>query len=201
MLPFLAADVGGTYARVALVQVSAEREIELLAYRKLACADFPGLPQLLESFVQATAAGRVRQCVLACAGYLEGDEVLNDNLAWPIHLAQLRRTPGFDEVAVLNDLEALGYALDDSPDGDSQLLCGPEGPTSTPKAPSCSSDREPALVPPCVCPLLPAAMYWRRKPGRPITRRIRCANARCSPAWQRRAVTWRSNASCRVRAC
>lgn len=125
-LPFLAADVGGTYARVALVQVSAEREVELLAYRKLACADFPGLPQLLESFVQATAACRVRHCVLACAGYLEGDEVLNDNLAWPIHLAQLRRTPGFDEVAVLNDLEALGYALDDSPDGDSQLLCGPD---------------------------------------------------------------------------
>ena len=54
-LPFLAADVGGTYARVALVQVSAEREIELLAYRKLACADFPGLPQLLESFWRVLA--------------------------------------------------------------------------------------------------------------------------------------------------
>jgi glucokinase len=125
-MPFLAADVGGTYARVALVQVSAEREVELLAYRKLACADYPGLPELLESFVQTKAPHGVRHCVLACAGYLEGDEVLNDNLVWPIHLAQLRRALGVDDVAVLNDLEALGYALDGSPDSDSQLLCGPD---------------------------------------------------------------------------
>jgi glucokinase len=125
-MPFLAADVGGTYARVALVQASTEREVELLAYRKLACADFPGLPELLGSFVQATAPRGVQHCVLACAGYLEGDEVLNDNLAWPIQLAQLRRALGFDDVAFLNDLEALGYALDGSPDSGTRLLCGPD---------------------------------------------------------------------------
>ena len=125
-MPFLAADVGGTYARVALVQASPGREVEVLAYRKLACADFPGLPELLESFVQAEAPRGVRRCVLACAGHLEGDEVLNDNSVWPIHLAQLRQALGFDDVAALNDLEALGYALDGSPDSGAQLLCGPD---------------------------------------------------------------------------
>src|SRR6185312_17504544 len=42
--PFLAADVGGTHARVALLRASpgAGNEIEILAYRKCTCADFPG---------------------------------------------------------------------------------------------------------------------------------------------------------------
>jgi glucokinase len=125
-VPFLAADVGGTYARVALVQASPERQIEVLAYRKLACADFPGLPELLQAFVHAEAHPGVRHCVLACAGHLHGDEVLNDNSVWPIHLAQLRQALGFDDVAVLNDLEALGHALDGSADDGTHLLCGPD---------------------------------------------------------------------------
>ena len=127
-MPFLAADVGGTYARVGLVQVSPDGgdEVELLAYRKLACADFPALAELLQSFVDSDVRTTVRHCVLACAGQLVGDEVLNDNSAWPIHLAQVRQAMALDEVTVLNDLEALGYALDDRPTQGARLLCGPD---------------------------------------------------------------------------
>ncbi|HLI18542.1 MAG TPA: glucokinase, partial [Rhodanobacteraceae bacterium] len=50
--PFLAADVGGTHARVALMRAASGRgrEFEMLAYRKFACADFAGLPELLRAF-------------------------------------------------------------------------------------------------------------------------------------------------------
>lgn len=125
---FLAADVGGTYARVGLVQVSKDdgHEVELLAYRKLACADFPGLAELLQSFVASDVRTTVRHCVLACAGQLVGDEVLNDNSAWPIHLAHVRKAMALDEVAFLNDLEALGYALDDESVQGTRRLCGPD---------------------------------------------------------------------------
>ncbi|WP_426687797.1 glucokinase [Rhodanobacter ginsengiterrae] len=126
-LPFLAADVGGTFARVALMQAPQDgaREPEVLAYRKLACAEFDGLAALLQSFVDSDANTGVRHCVLACAGHLKDDEVLNDNSPWPIHLAPLRQSLALDEIAVLNDFEALGYALGNGSANGSRLLCGP----------------------------------------------------------------------------
>lgn len=125
--PFLAADVGGTHARVALLRASAtgKREIEILAYRKFACADFPGLPELLAAFIQRDAAFQVRRCVIACAGQAVGDTIINDNLAWRVSLPQLREALSFDDVALLNDFEALAYALDDVEHTDCLLLCGP----------------------------------------------------------------------------
>ena len=143
-MPFLAAAVGGTFARVALMQKSGDqgREVEVLAYRKLACARFGGLAELLQSFVDSDAPTGVRHCVLACAGHMQGDEVLNDNSPWPIDLAQLRQAMALDDVAVLNDFEALGYALGNGPASGSRLLCGPAirtamsciGPSCVPRA-------------------------------------------------------------------
>lgn len=125
---FLAADVGGTHARVALMRAAwpAGRAPELLNYRTYACADYAGLPELLQAYVDEEVRGPVRQCVLACAGQLHGDEVLNDNLAWPVHPSRVRYALGLDEVAVLNDFEALGHALGALPAGSTRLLCGPD---------------------------------------------------------------------------
>lgn len=130
--PFLAADVGGTFARVALVRRANGdgRELEILAYRKLACADFDGLPQLLQSFVDSDARTSVRHCVLACAGHVKGDEVMTDNSPWSIRLTQLKQTMRLDDVAVLNDFEALGYAFGEGAGGGSRLLCGPDIPVN-----------------------------------------------------------------------
>ncbi len=126
--PFLAADIGGTHGRVALMRAShdAPGGIETLAYRVFACAEFPMLSALLQAFVDADVRAPVKRCVLACAGQIVGDEVANDNLAWPIHLAQLRRAMGLDEVAVLNDFEALAYALDGPLADGGRHLCGPD---------------------------------------------------------------------------
>ncbi|HUA78962.1 MAG TPA: glucokinase [Dyella sp.] len=127
-VPFLAADVGGTYARVALMRSSLDegREVEVLAYRKFVCADFGGLAELLQAFVDVEARTTVRHCVLACAGQVVGDEVLNDNSAWPVHVSQLRHAMALDDIAVLNDFEALGYALDNHAQSGARLLCGPD---------------------------------------------------------------------------
>lgn len=124
--PFLVADVGGTHARVALVRATDTAAIELLACRKFECAAHADLIDLLRAFVDAHAGVPVRRCVLACAGQVVDDVVVHDNLAWPINPARLREALGLDDVAVLNDFEALAHMLDD-PDGlDGQLLCGPD---------------------------------------------------------------------------
>jgi len=133
--PFLAADVGGTHARVALMRAAQGegRGVEVLAYRKFACVDFPGLAELLRAFVDHDVQTPVRHCVLACAGQVMDDEVLSDNPAWPIRLSHVRQALALDDVAVLNDFEALGYALDNHLACKARLLCGPdinaEGPT------------------------------------------------------------------------
>jgi glucokinase len=132
--PFLAADVGGTHARLALVRSShAHRQVEVIAYRKLACHGHASLADLLRSFLKTDATGPVRHCVLACAGQVVGDEVVHDNLAWPIDVARLRGAVGFDELLVLNDFEALGYALSDAGRLDARLLCGPDVVATGPK--------------------------------------------------------------------
>lgn len=133
--PFLAADVGGTHARLALVRASRaqERKGEVITYRRLACSDHASLADLLRSFLKTDAIGPVRHCVLACAGQVVGDEIIHDNLAWPIDLSGLRGALGFDELFVLNDFEALGYALADVDRLDARLLCGPEIAATGPK--------------------------------------------------------------------
>ena len=52
----IAADVGGTYARLGLVEVASDAErgprIALRAHRRYACAGFPGLAAILQRFRQ-----------------------------------------------------------------------------------------------------------------------------------------------------
>lgn len=133
--PFLAADVGGTHARLALVRAphARARDLELIAFRGFACGDYASLADLLHSFLQIDAGGPVRRCVLACAGQVVGDDVIHDNLAWPVSLSALREAMGFDELFVLNDFEALGYALADADGLHARLLCGPDIATTGPK--------------------------------------------------------------------
>ena len=133
--PFLAADVGGTHARLALVRASRTQEgaVELIAYRKLVCGDHADIADLLRTFLKAESIGPIRHCVLACAGQVVGDEVIHDNLAWPIDIPALRGALGFDELFVLNDFEALGYALADAQSLHARLLCGPDIAATGPK--------------------------------------------------------------------
>jgi glucokinase len=135
MQPFLAADVGGTHARLALVRASRPQasDVQVIAYAKLACSEHASLAGLLRSFLKTEAPAPVRHCVLACAGQVVDDDVIHDNLAWPINRSALRGALGFDELFVLNDFEALGYALADATRLDTRLMCGPDIAAAGPK--------------------------------------------------------------------
>lgn len=130
--PFMAADVGGTFARVALLQPAPDDggEPEVLAYRKLACAQYEGLSELLQAFMGGSAQAGVKHCVLACAGHMKDGEVINDNSPWSIDIAKVRSALNFSEVAVLNDFEALAYGLDGS--ASVSRLCGPHAASDGP---------------------------------------------------------------------
>jgi glucokinase len=124
---FLAGDIGGTNGHVALVRAADERpgDIETIAYRVYPCAAFASLTDLLKAFIDDEVRVPVSHCVLACAGQVIGDEVANDNLPWPVRVDTLRASLGLTEVAVLNDFEALAYAIEGPLAASGRHLCGP----------------------------------------------------------------------------
>jgi len=118
---FLAADVGGTHARVALARTRPaardECPVELLHGEVYACADWPSLADLLADFTDKLALSPWRDrlppqsCAMACAGYVQADTVVNRNLPWPVSISTLRARLGITRLEVINDFEALAYAV------------------------------------------------------------------------------------------
>jgi glucokinase len=136
---FLAADVGGTHARIGLVSERPDgaRPVTVLQYHRSACADWPSLTAVLRDFVsQLDRSVRVERCAVASAGYVLGDAIVNDNLPWPVSIRDIRDSLGIDQLAVINDFEAVAYATQFLGDSDST----PVIPTPAPPA------RGPVLV-------------------------------------------------------
>jgi glucokinase len=106
----LAADVGGTYARVGLVQVGAKTPT-VSSYKKYLCADYPSLAAILKHFLAGLDNNTpVLRGAIACAGYALDDIVINANLPWPVSLADIRRVLGLDDLLLVNDFTAIAYA-------------------------------------------------------------------------------------------
>jgi glucokinase len=117
--PFLAADVGGTHARIGLVvgNASGKRPVSVLHYHRYGCADWSSLTAMLQDFVEqlaqtphAALRGQLRQCAVACAGYVLDDAIVNENLPWPVSIRDIRDGLGIQRLAVINDFEAVAYA-------------------------------------------------------------------------------------------
>lgn len=107
--PFLAADVGGTHARIGLIAFGhGETTPNVLAYRVYKCADYSGLDAIVRAFCD-TYAAKPSHLALACAGFLHEGHVVNSNLQWPVAPTALEAELGLSDVKILNDFEALAY--------------------------------------------------------------------------------------------
>lgn len=108
---FLAADIGGTHARVGLVRGhQAGGQVSVLAYRKYICAEHPSLEAIVRDFLDRHAHGPVRHGALACAGYVIDGVVINDNLPWRVAINELRERLSLADLTLINDFEAVAYA-------------------------------------------------------------------------------------------
>lgn len=132
----LAADVGGTNARLAWVDVDAEGRSapQVLAAQTYACAEFPGLPQIIEQF-RADHPGQAQALALGCAGLLHGREILNGNLPWRLLLDRLEDAAGHVPLHLSNDFEALARATRWLAADAGALLHGPGAPPAAPRQP------------------------------------------------------------------
>jgi len=109
---FLAADVGGTHARIGLVRrTTGTSSIDVLRYERYACAEWPSLTAVLQDFVSRLDGDvMVEHCAVASAGYVLDDAIVNENLPWPVSIGDLRDGLGLSGLAVVNDFEAVAYA-------------------------------------------------------------------------------------------
>jgi glucokinase len=125
---FIAADVGGTNARLALVRASDDGRMAILAYRRYACGDYPSLTAILADFVASNAAaaegceGAFERMAIASAGVVLDGEVINSNLPWRIFLPELRRELELRELHVINDFAAAAHGSQRLEPADSRLL-------------------------------------------------------------------------------
>lgn len=132
--PFIAADVGGTHARIALMQPGLGGGAAMLHYRQYVCAEHAGLAEIVLDFVAQTGAERADRAAIAIAGVLNGDELVNSNLPWRVSLSQLRQALALQEVALINDFEAMARATPYIDPAAATLVTGPA--TAMPAGPT-----------------------------------------------------------------
>jgi len=136
--PFLAADVGGTHARIGLVVPTRDggQPVRVMHYHRYQCAAWPSLTAILADFLRqlpaAVPGGEAPvACAMACAGYVLGDAIVNENLPWPVSIGEIRRELGIHELAVINDFEAVAYAAQFIDPADTLPIIGAGQPPST----------------------------------------------------------------------
>ena len=105
----LAADIGGTHARLGLIGSTPDQP--LLAYHAYPCAGYADLRQIVQAFLDRHASGPVTHGVLACPGRIADGVVHNRNLPWPVVVSELRAGLGMTDLTVINDFEAVAHAV------------------------------------------------------------------------------------------
>jgi len=108
--PFLAADVGGTHARLALMASDTHTGSPVvLTYKVYRCADYADLSAIVRAFC-GELTDAPRQLVLACTGCVRNGVLINESLPWPIEPSAIAAAVPLSDVLLLNDFEALAHA-------------------------------------------------------------------------------------------
>ncbi len=118
----LVADIGGTNTRVALVH---HGKLDHASIRRTANAGQPSLGPILAAYLQDEGVARVDGASVAAAGPVTDGVAELTNLDWRITPDEVRQATGAAHVAILNDLQAQGHALDHlAPDAFRPVLPG-----------------------------------------------------------------------------
>jgi glucokinase len=103
------ADIGGTNTRVALAH---DGRVARDTIRRYANASSAGLPAILKEYLNALGAPSCTGACIAVAGPVQDGVAEMTNLSWRITSADVADATGARIVAILNDLQAQGHALD-----------------------------------------------------------------------------------------
>jgi glucokinase len=104
----LIGDIGGTNARFALAEMGAPGYSNELV---LKCADFESATQAVRHYLHSIDAAAPSAICLAAAGPIVAQRVQFTNNDWNISAAELAEEFSIEAVQLLNDFEAIAYAV------------------------------------------------------------------------------------------
>ncbi len=109
----LVADIGGTNARFALVELTSDAKITLLSLQKMRCADYPTLAAAVREYYQQAdiPAAQVQGATIAVAGPVEGDWFEMTNNPWAFSIQAIKAELGLQRLALINDYAAQAWAV------------------------------------------------------------------------------------------
>ena len=106
--PLLIGDIGGTNARFAMAESNGNGfEYE----QTLKCADFATADDAIRHYLDAVGADQPAGICLAAAGPIVEERVRFTNNPWTIAVADLQKEFASAAVSLLNDFEAIAYAV------------------------------------------------------------------------------------------
>lgn len=104
----LVADIGGTNTRVALADGKTLRTDSIRRFKN---AEYPGLETILRRYLDEAGIDDCDGACVAAAGPVRGGVAHMTNLDWTIDGDALARATKAESVAILNDLQAQGFAI------------------------------------------------------------------------------------------
>lgn len=105
----LAGDIGGTHARLALVDVSG-RTATIARERTVPSATAPDLGTVVLAFLAEAGTAPQRAC-FGIAGPVVDGECIAPNIPWPVSARRLAATIGIPRTTLVNDFEAAAHAV------------------------------------------------------------------------------------------
>jgi len=106
----LVGDVGGTHTRIAYCDFE-RGQIDCLVEEIYPSVDYIGLDAIVRKFVATHGAKSKRAC-FGVAGPVHDGRVQTTNLPWVVDASRLSHELGLETVTVINDLQAIAYAID-----------------------------------------------------------------------------------------
>ncbi len=109
----LVADIGGTNARFALVELDAATAVELLAQETLPTVDYPNLSDAAKYYLQNVDYNReeIGSGSFAVAGAIDGDWFEMTNNPWAFSVQAVCSELDFDQLHLLNDFGAIAWSI------------------------------------------------------------------------------------------
>ncbi|WP_269584642.1 glucokinase [Roseibium sp. Sym1] len=117
----LAADIGGTNTRLALVEYGRVLEETITRYRN---RDFDTPEEAIDAFLAGAGNPACGSAVIAIAAPINGKTIRMTNHPWTFDATCIGRMLGGADVTFLNDFEALAYSLDRVAPERLKTVCG-----------------------------------------------------------------------------
>lgn len=125
-MQIVTADIGGTHARFALADIADGRVVQLHPEITLRAADYASLQTAWEAFAAQIGSPLPRAAAIALACPIHGDVLQMTNNPWIIRPALIPEKLGIDAYRLVNDFEAVGYAVAHVGQEHLRHLCGPD---------------------------------------------------------------------------